>query len=275
MERFKIYHHIKALGLAILIASASGCSAPPDAPDDYEGLLAYAFTYMDDETGQIEDGLVKLHDYIQDDMKRTSATDGFSIDLLTEEAVDNLDGTDHSAADLLGVTVVTPSPHTPEVLGKTLVWDGFAEIIEDNVDFYNRTFVQPDTKCFWDKSCDWLEAEGHTKSQWGGFIAMETRYTIQFRWVETEKGWVLLHRQWLKERADGECCDVIMYEAYYIGVNLIVNGKSQRIHARWFNIDSGPGGFLAGDPNQNAIDAMRDDAVMIDQWITDNPERIK
>jgi len=265
----------KTIYAGYLVSTLMACSAPPDAPDDYEGLLAYAFTYTADDTGQIEDGLVKLHDYIQDETKRGPAEDGFSISLLTEEAVDTLDGTDHSAEDLLGVTVTTPSPHSTEVLAKTLVWDGFAEIIEDNVDFYNRTFVQPDTKCFWDKSCDWLEAEGHTKSDWGGFIAMETKYTIQFRWVETERGWILLHRQWLKERADGDCCDVVMYEAYYIGVNMMIDGKSYRVHARWFNIDTGPGGFLAGDPNDNAITAMRDDSDLIDEWITENPNRVE
>ena len=60
-----------------------------------------------------------------------------------------------------------------------------------------------------------------------------------------------------QERADGECCDVTMYEAYYIGVNLMIDGQTDRIHARWFDIDTGPGGFLAGDPNRNAIGAIQ------------------
>ena len=63
---------------------------------------------------------------------------------------------------------------------------------------------------------------------------------MEFRWVDTPIGWVLIHRSWLKHPAPGDRFDFKIKANYYIGLTMPDTGSgSLRLHANWFDLDTG------------------------------------
>ena len=189
-------------------------------------------------------------------------------------------------------------------LAALLTWDEFDKVLK-NFDFYRREFER-DPQCFADRECAKIRADSHTKSAWGGIIEMETRYAIQYRWVDTEYGRMVLHRFWLKERADGDSLDVKMHANYYIGVamadgaratkpvsasfrqaangvignagndietmkELLNSAGTLRIHANWFSIEQPLGDDFA---LEQLIQTQITDSQRLDTWLSDHPEQV-
>ncbi|MEE2789357.1 MAG: hypothetical protein VX589_18610, partial [Myxococcota bacterium] len=183
-------------------------------------------------------------------------------------------------------------------------WAEFDKVLE-NFDFYRREFER-NPQCFADRECTRIRADSHTKSAWGGIIEMETRYAIQYRWVDTEYGRMVLHRFWLKERADGDSLDVKMHANYYIGVamadgaratkpisasfrqaangviglsgndietlkELLNSAGTLRVHANWFSIEQPLGDDFA---LEQLIQTQITDSQRLDTWLANHPEQV-
>lgn len=241
---------------------------PP--PEDYDSLLRYLFAnMMAENTTELSEGLNQLDALLADSEVRSRGAQGHSLASLTDVAVNALDDKTRSADDLMGLGVVTESPHRPEDIACTLVWEDFGEIVEENFDSYDRQF-EASTSCFCDQSCDMALAASETQSNWGGLIQMAAAYRIQFRWVDAETGPVLLHRFWLLEPA-GEPGGVTMESNYYLGVTFVsTSGTTTRVHASWFSVDLGTLDGAEDLVFGSTIDNVRNDAERIDNWISEN-----
>ncbi|MFZ9886289.1 MAG: hypothetical protein ACO3JL_02200 [Myxococcota bacterium] len=257
--------------ILVLVMAFVGCTpAPETAPSDYEDLLRFVFAHFrDDDPAALREGIEKLGEFMTDPAFRESAEAGQYVNPLSEESVDALDDQDRSAAALEGVTVVTPSPHSPQTIAATITWEGFAEVIADSYDVYEREFDQP-SACFADKSCSLLRAESYSESQWAGLVEMKTRYNIEFRWVETSLGDVWLHRFWLVEPA-GDPGGVQMRNNYYVAAALPDAMGCARVHSNWFDLDFGALGLSEDFAIDTLLNNMKADAARVDQWITENP----
>ena len=283
-----------------------GCSSPPDAPEDLETLLGFLFEHMEDEDPEaLALGLENLYLWFQDDAQLQSAREGFVINNLPASALEGLDDVQRSPEGLEGITVASKSPYCSKALAGLLTWEDFGSLL-DNFSIYERIF-QSDPSCFGNRECLLVRADSHTKSAWAGIIDMESRYSIQFRWVETQYGWMVLQRFWLKEGVDGDKFDVKMNSNYYIGVimddgarevqsvhssfieaaNGIVgeggadidgareslsNAGSLRVHANWFNVDTGVIPFSDDELRNILISNQVNDAAKHDNWLEDLPE---
>ena len=302
-----LYRSAQMLSLLLLALVASACSEPPGAPSEYEDLLAYVFEHAGDEDDEaLAAGLENLHAWLQDSSRLESVLEGYVIDELPESAVNGLDDVTRTSAGARGMTVVTLSPHATSDLATTLTWERFEEIVSANFTKYTRTFDEgTDLACFQTTECTWVQAQSETKSKWVGIVEMETGYTIQFRWVATSAGWMLVHRFWLNTPAHGEFGEITvdMTNNYYIGItmgesgregveateanrgvaggfvgggedrlryleNLLTSPGSLRVHANWFQVNVT--GLDDSAMLNGLIDTTQKDANHLDSWITDN-----
>ena len=75
------------------LSCLSGCTSPPEAPEDLESLLGYIFEHMDDEDpAELIAGLENLHEWMQDDANLQRSREGLLINNLPETALATLDG---------------------------------------------------------------------------------------------------------------------------------------------------------------------------------------
>lgn len=261
-------HFFATFWLALGLSSCAPALEPP--PEDYDSLLRYLFAnMMAENTTELSEGLDQLGALLADAEVRSRGEQGHSLASLTDQSVNGLDEENRSATDLMGLGVVTETPHRPEDIACTLVWEDFGEIVGENFDSYEREFESP-TGCFCDQSCDLAQANSETQSNWGGLVQMAAAYRIQFRWVDTQSGPVLLHRFWLKEPA-GESGGVTMDSNYYLGVTFsAAAGGTTRVHASWFSVDLGTLDGAEDLVFGSTIDNIRKDAERIDNWISEN-----
>ena len=264
----------RSLWAAIVCALAvgAGCAeAPPTAPTEYEELLGHIFVHMaDDDTGELVAGLENLQELLLDDKLRADAGAGYSIHNLDQDAVNALDERERSTSGLVGISVLTNSPHETVDIGALLTWEDFGQVVADAFDVYEREF-DGDPDCFGTQQCDWITAESHTESAWAGLIDMVTEYNIQFRWVDTSWGTALLHRFWLKAPAEGSCCDLVMRGNYYVGISFPdeVRGEgSLRVHANWFEVDYGLFPISQEKAMETVVENSKADADKLDHWIS-------
>ena len=112
---------------------------PPDAPTEYEELLGHAFVHMDDDDPEeLIAGIENLLVLMDDAGLRQDASAGYSIQNLDSEAVNLLDERDRSTKDLVGISVLTGSPHDTIDIGALLTWEDFNLVVKDNFDVYLR-----------------------------------------------------------------------------------------------------------------------------------------
>ena len=285
----------------------TACNNPPSAPSDLESLLGYLFERMDDDEPEaLKSGLENLYDWFQDDTQLQEAREGFLVKNLPATALETLDEKERSASGLEGITVATKSPYCSKALASLLTWQDFGSIL-DNFALYERTF-KGDPTCFGPRDCTQVEADSHTRSAWAGLVQMESRYTIQFRWVETKYGWMMLQRFWLKDPVAGDSFEVRMNANYYIGVIMDDGGRaakpispafrraangtvgqsgqdidsqqealsragSLRIHANWFNVDTGVIPIPDETIRSTLISNQINDSTRHDNWLDDNPNQ--
>ncbi len=285
-----------------------GCTSPPKAPDDLETLLGYIFEHMDDEDPtELIAGLENLHEWMQDDANLQRSREGLVINNLPESALQNLDGKERSTSGLEGITVTTKSGFCAQSLASLLTWEDFGSTL-DNFSMYERTFTS-DPTCFGSRDCLKVRADSHTKSAWAGLVGMESRYGIQFRWVKTKVGWMMLQRFWLKEPVNGDQLEVKMKANYYIGIIMddgerasravspafrrAANGVigqsgsdidedqkklsqagTLRIHANWFNVDTGVITLPKAAIRDLLINSQVNDAQRHDNWLESHPDMV-
>ena len=293
----------------LLFLIFSSCAEPPPTPpEDLEALLGFLFEHTaDEDPSALALGVEELHEWFQDEAKLESAREGCLIDDVDLDAVTPL--AEHPLPEgrnrqLKGVSVVTKSPHCVKSIVGLLTWPKFGELLE-SFQSYEREFDQ-DSACMIDRECLMLTAESETRSSWAGLIGITTKYHIDFRWVYTKLGWVLIHRFWLKEPAIGDRFGVKMNGNFYVGVTLPDGGRAVgepppsliaaangafglsgdeierlqqtlsqpgalRVHANWFDVDTGDIPFEDAMIANLLVQQQKNDSESHDIMIDQNP----
>ena len=93
--------------------------------------MAYLFTHMEDEDDEaLQVGLVNLDSWLAGE-NRVQVLEGYEELKLPAEAVVDLEGHDHSADNLSGVSVLTESENNAETIADALTQYSFETIIPD------------------------------------------------------------------------------------------------------------------------------------------------
>ncbi|MEE2752171.1 MAG: hypothetical protein VX519_12135 [Myxococcota bacterium] len=259
-------HNLSAISMFTVLALL-GCR-PPEAPDTYEDLVGFVFEHAGDESeDELIAGLDNLSAWLAGENLET-AEGGVTIKTLPQGAVDGLDDYEHGVDGLAGVSLATDSGYKSTVLMEALTQYSFADMMPDVYTTYEREFDEGQG-CIVERDCLWAKGSVYSVADWGALGEVEADRRIEFRWVETEEGWVFLQRWWLLEPSTGTRMNLVISDQYYIGINFPLPDGTRRVHASWINMRMSTGDASTGAANQ-LIDNWKKDAEDLDVWIDEN-----
>jgi len=263
------------LGTSVLALSI-GCKPPPQAPDRLEELCAYVFHHMGDDVDEdgrmleFEAGIENLDAWLEKGDNLASTTEGYQITALEDEAVDALDldsarGTD----ELIGAAVAIRHGYGSKRIAYATVVADWAEVVPKNYKEYERDFDRG-PGCFTDRECTELEASAYGLSSWAGLVDVETWNDIQFRWVETDIGWVVAHRSWLVEPAIVSWDGIDVFAQYFLAVTLPAGeGKTTRVMATWIDSDYGALPVSEDFAKSQIVTSMQNQGEAVNDFLAD------
>lgn len=254
---------------AVSLAGLSGCRHLPEAPQELDELCGYLFEHANDEPEDltIEAGAINLDAWLDDSMAATSG--GYSVNSLSDDAVDSLDDGERTLDGVKGAAVGYTSTNDVETLMRTLVEVSPADLYpEEYVEF--RRIWNGDPDCFAAGDCDHLEAESFSTLSLPMGIEADVDSMVQYRWVDTvDLGRVAIQRTWMRvpptiRGLDGLSVDQQYYVWMFIPNN--EDGGSRSIQATWMVAT------LAGFyPEQFVLDtvvtSMQGNSTGLDDWI--------
>jgi hypothetical protein len=245
------------------IALLAAC-APPEAPEDLQLLAAYIFTHGDDEDDEeLVAGLENLSAWMDQDQEE-DIEEGYQINLLGEEAVSDLEGTDFDLTDdLIGAAVAHESTHVVSDFAQVLIAENWVDVIVDQYEYYDKTYTEGQD-CVLAKDCLVAKATSESELVQLG-ISIISKNRIQYRWVETSEGWAVVHRSWLTEPPVVSSDIVEPNSQFFLSVTL-PRDPIVRIQATW--IDTKILGVNL--PKNQVVKTMRDQGDSIELFMNDN-----
>ncbi len=258
---------MRRVHLPLFAALSLGCAPPPEAPAELEQLCNYVFTHFDDEDPEaLVAGLDNLDAWLSKGDNLASTIEGYQIDNLTAEAVEPIDTSSKKVTGLVGAAVANQHEHGLRPMAKASVVDPWGEVIKANFDVYERNYYR-DERCFPSRDCLRLGATSYGESKFAGLIKVTSRNRIQFRWVETDLGWVMLHRSWLTEPADASLESIEIHAQYFMALTLPDGDDTVRVQATWIDADYGPLPISEDGAKREIVRSMSKQGEALEEWL--------
>lgn len=249
----------------IILLLATGCKAPPDAPQELDELVGYMFANVaNEDTAPLEAGSENLALWL--DARLEDTLEGFTVNELTADGIESLEDGERSIEGVAGAAVGHESPFTVEELGITQIFSNPTDVYPDTYEDYERDY-HTDEDCFRSGECDWLEFDTHATQKFALGLTVQTNSRVQFRWVESELGAGLVQRSWLHTPADVSLDFLKLHEQFYMWAFIPTENGSRSVQATWVVAE------LAGAPVPEAaalqmvVDSMRTTAETLDIFI--------
>jgi hypothetical protein len=262
---------------AIILVSSIGCKPPPPAPTDLEELCSYIFTHARDgldesdnsaeDTEQLAEGLENLKDWLDQDLAAT--LEGYSVDSLSTDMVEEFDESGRGADHLLGAAVATESEFCMERHVEALVTDDQSAIFADNYNVFERTYTS-DPECFPTRECTEVQGQSYGESSWAGLIDIKSLSNVQFRWVETQYGWMMVQRSWLDTPAEVSWEGVDVFGQYFVAVVIPAGEQTIRMQATWIDAEYGVLPVSEDFAKQQIVKSMQDTGAHLETWMQEN-----
>lgn len=251
-----------------------GCKPPPDAPTELAQLADYLFHEMgqpEEDEEYLVAGLENLDAWLKTDIDATA--EGYTVDNLSQDYVAELDIGNPSTDALVGAAVAVR--HTYGVMGPAVAtaWADQEDVLSGNYDLYEREYFG-DKDAFINREDSFLEASSYSESSWAGLVNVDSTNWIQFRWVETEMGWVLMHRSWLIEPAEVSWDAIKVNAQYLLAVTLPAEWNSSgsvRLMTTW--IDSEYPLNMEDFARNQMVSSMQKQGEMIEEWLDESVEQ--
>jgi hypothetical protein len=247
-----------------MIAVLLACKAPPDAPTELDQLVGYMFEHIPDEDdAALVTASANLEKWLVDRIDETA--EGYTVETLSDEAVDALGEGDRSIDGLVGAAVGCVSTHSPEKLGKTSVgvnpmniYNGFAA--------FDRDWDQ-DKDCFLAFECMEIRAESWQTATYVGMITVESHSIAEYRWVELDEGYAMFERTWLREPAVVTPELVQVEQQYFVWGIIPANGGARTIQATWVVATTGDSALNEDLALSLVVSGMQNNAEDLDAYI--------
>lgn len=255
--------------LACLALLCAGCKAPPDAPTELAELCNFIYQEAanpDEDEDALLAGLANLDAWLQVDIEATA--EGYTVDNLDQDIVDSLDIGNPSTDALIGAAVAVEQSHSARGVAIATAWADQQEVLDGNYTVYQRDYFG-DKDAFIRRQDLRLEANSYSESNWV-FITVKSTNHIQFRWVATPKGWVMIHRSWLTEPADVSYDGIKVNAQYYLSVAMPAPwhpSGSIRMATTWIDSDYGILPVSEHFARQQVVKSMKNQGTMVDDWL--------
>jgi hypothetical protein len=228
----------------VLIIPSMACFifVPPEAPSELEDLSTYIFEHVADKNPrELEMGLENLDEWFYTDDNLQQATEGYQVNTLADENIADLDSEDRIIRNnLIGAALSYRHDDSMEELVQTMFVDDWSAVSVDTYEEYIKEFSE-DPECLIQRDCDWITYETTNLSNYI-IVKIDGTTTGQVRWVETENGWAIVQRTWLREPATvtPDEYDITLHAQYFINITAPSReGDIIRTTATWIDSEYG------------------------------------
>ena len=251
----------------MLLLLSLACSAPVEAPEDFNELLSYLFehTMNDDET--LIAGANNLLDFAttNEEMLR----EGYAVDNLSQMALDSTGETFPASEDTYGVTLQYSVGYSIENLAYANTAADGMEVYPANYLSYDRENLT-DVDCFLEKTCISFSYRSTILSSLPLGAEMLSSYTSEIRWINLDSGLALVHRSWMDGEAESSVDWADMTANFYLGFIYSTEAGTDTIAASWAAIQLGDVSLPEDILKNQAIDGLRQNGVDLEAWFAEN-----
>jgi len=246
-----------------------GCKHPPDAPEELDQLVGYLYEHVaDEDPAPLEVGTDNMKAWLDQGLEQT--LEGYTVNNLSQEAVDALDDGTRDLDGLVGAAVGHDSTFSVDELGRTIILTPPTTIYPDTYTKYDRDF-HGDSDCFAVGDCDFLEMETHSTSNYALGLTVDINSLVQFRWVDTDLGRVLIQRSWMHTPATVSLDILDVKQQFYLWMFLPTETGSLSVQATWMVATISDGSVPEDLALNLVIDSMSNTAQTLDDFVTDHP----
>ncbi len=242
------------------------CTAPPPAPTEMNDLARFLLREFGGEDETLEEGLVNLYGLL-DGIDLTADPDDRVYELADLDTTDlaGLERPDRPPEDCETLAIAAESPfglddHTAYMVLEDLT------VISTTAVVYDRT-MDVDPACFEDGSCPVMHTDNHIyRDAW--LFQMEYDFNKDYRWVDTERGRVVLARGWIPESANGDSDANHIWQNYEVDVYLEAGSGTWRFYGIWTEAEYA--GVNEETARNLSISSAVDALELLETWLEEN-----
>lgn len=252
----------------MLLLLSLACSAPVEAPEDFNELLSYLFEHtMDDEADALMAGANNLLTFSLDneDMLR----EGYAVSNLSQTALDSTGETFPDSDDTYGVTLQYSVAHSVSDIA-------YANSAADGMDVYPANYLSyerehlSDLDCFLNRTCTTFGYRSTILSSLPLGAEMLSSYINELRWIDLDSGPAVVQRAWMDGDAESSVDWADMTANFYIGLTYSTATGSDVIAASWAAIQLGDVSLPEDILKNQAIDGLRQNGIDLELWLDEN-----
>lgn len=250
----------------LLCLLAVACTKPPDAPADLDELSGYLFNNVTTEDpAYLEAGVLNLDLWLEDNFG--ALAEGYTVRNLDQASVDALPGTDRDLDGLVGAAVAATSRHDVDgnVLG--LTYHDQSEIFPEGYSAFEREYIDGNLQCFLDHECDAMVQRTWSTAVYPLGLTFSSVWTGEYRWVESDKGPVMVYRTFLDAPAELNFDWLEVEGQYFLGVSLPSDEGTLRLMSTWIVARIGDGGVNEAVALNLVISGLQDSVNTMDAWL--------
>jgi len=228
---------------------------PPDAPETLDDLSSFLFEHVwDEDEAYLEVGIDNLVEWLDTNFEETH--EGYSVQNLSQEAVESLEGDERSVEGLIGAAVGYDIGYPTDQVVKAMVFEDPLILYPGDYEMYERDY-QTDTECFRTRECLTLEFLQHVVVNYPLGIQVDAQSRTQYHWVETKHGWAAVYRNWSRWPPDINVGWLSVDQQYYMAVSFPkADGTTRRVESMWVKAELGNADVPEGMALNMTIDTM-------------------
>lgn len=241
----------------------SGCAErPKEAPTDFQELTSFLYEHLNDEDPEeLQLGLENMFKWLNENP--SSVQRGYTVKNLSQAAIDST-GKSANSKDLIGGAVLTAHGHDVLHLARALGIDNEAETNGDSYIEFKREF-QGDAECFARLECDTLSCDSRSTANFAGIIEVKYDSHVEFRWVNTSMGPVMIHRSFMNKNPEisVDFPGVEFRQGFYLGIAFpplqVKRGEEQALPEMTVEQETNAGEDLSSMEDSTTEDADQED----------------
>ncbi len=277
MKAFGLTNRLVPLLVAVVAVATVRCAdPPPEAPKDLQELCGFLFEHnIDSDQTLLIEGLENLYEWM--DGHGAAVRDGHTVFNLSKGAIESTGNTILKDGRLIGAVVAGDSGFDVKAMARALGVDNTLEVNGDAYVAFERTW-QGDPECFAQQKCMSVSSDSLSEARWAGLISVKYNSHLEFRWVKTSRGWVMIHRSFLNEKPEVSLSLIDVRQNYWLGVVLPTSKKTgdsraTLLQSNWSDVDYGILPIPESTALNLVVSSMKDSFDATETWMNGHYEK--